>query len=88
LDDVAFYSAALSESAVRKHFQSLTSAVLSYERAGDQLLLSWTRSGYKLQENSDLNNPAGWTDVPGGDTSPVTVTIGAESKFFQLIQLP
>ena len=59
-------------------------AILNFSRTGDQLTLSWTASGFVLQENSSLSNSAGWTDVVGGGTSPVTVTMDAAPKFYRL----
>jgi hypothetical protein len=61
-------------------------AILNFSRNGNQLTLSWTASGYVLQENSNLNNSAGWSNVSGGGTSPVTVTMNAAPKYYRLIK--
>jgi hypothetical protein len=52
--------------------------------------VSWPYSGFILQENSDLGNPLGWTDVPGGAVSPVTISIpsSAGAKFYRLKTSP
>jgi len=57
---------------------------LEYTRSGNQLTLRWEGTGFVLQQNSSVSNSAGWTDVPNGGTSPVTVTIGAGNGFFRL----
>ncbi len=46
-------------------------------------ILSWAGTGCVLQQNSSLN-PAGWSNVPGGSNSPVSVAIGAGTQFFRL----
>jgi hypothetical protein len=61
-------------------------AVLSFSRNGNQLTLSWTAPGFVLQENSNLSNAAGWSNTPGGSTSPVPVTMNAAPKFYRLIK--
>jgi hypothetical protein len=55
---------------------------------GDSTILNgtpvcWGGTGYMLQQNSSLN-PAGWSNVPGGSNSPVSVAIGAGTQFFRL----
>ena len=57
---------------------------ISYSVLGNQLTLSWSGSGFKLQQNTSVNNAAGWTDVSGGGSSPATVTIGSGNLFFRL----
>ena len=48
-------------------------------------ILSWTGSGYKVQQNSNGMHPAKWSDVDGGTNSPVQVKIGGSSKIFRLV---
>jgi hypothetical protein len=50
--------------------------------SGGQVTLTWEGSGYVAQENANLANPGGWSDLSG--TSPLTVNIGPGSKFFRL----
>jgi concanavalin A-like lectin/glucanase superfamily protein/Ig-like domain-containing protein len=87
LDDVQFYNRILSASEVA---QSMTLGSISYSRIGNQLTLSWSwdQSGLVLQENSSVSNPAGWTDVPGGSSSPVTVTISPSGNRFYRLHKP
>ena len=85
LDDVQFYNRILSAAEVA---QSMTlGPSISFSRAGNQLTLSWPLTGFVLQENSNLSNPAGWINVPGGATSPVTVTISPSvNKYYRLLK--
>jgi hypothetical protein len=46
--------------------------------------LSWNTSGFILQTNGALTNPAGWGDVPDATNSPTTMTIDRNSLFFRL----
>ena len=48
--------------------------------------LSWNASGFILQTNGELMNPAGWGDVPDATNSPTTMTIDRNSLFFRLRQ--
>jgi hypothetical protein len=86
LDDVQFYYRILSAGEVA---QSMTlGPSISFSRVGNQLTLSWPVSGFVLQENSSLSNPAGWSNVSGGSSSPVTVTISSSgNKFYRLLKL-
>jgi formylglycine-generating enzyme required for sulfatase activity len=64
---------------------AVTPPVLSISQSGNQVILSWSESGFRLQENSALNNPAGWSSVSGGTNSPTSVTITTGPVFFRLI---
>jgi hypothetical protein len=83
LDDVQFYGRILSAAEL---VQSMNlGPALSFSRSGNQLTLSWPGTGFVLQENSSVNNPAGWSNVTGGSTSPVTVTISPTgAKYYRL----
>jgi hypothetical protein len=70
------------EDMVARHRDAAVAPVLSFTIAGNQLTLSWLGNGI-LQETTGLSSPS-WTDVPGGASSPVTVTIGTGSKYFSL----
>lgn len=86
LDDVQFYNRVLTAAEVAQVMNpALQRPTLASNRSGSQLMFSWSASGFVLQENSDLGNPMGWTNVPGGAASPVTVTIPATgNKFYRL----
>ena len=67
--------------------QTPTGPKVKFSVSGDQLTFSWNPpTGFRLQRKSSLGAPGGWTDVPNGATSPVTVTIGEANEFFQLVQ--
>jgi len=59
--------------------------VITLSRTENQITLSWNQSGFVLEQNASASNPAGWSSVEGGTSSPVTVTISAGgSKFYRL----
>ena len=66
------------------HSFALYRPALSISSAGGNLTFNWSVLGYVLQENGNLNNSVGWTDVPGADASPVTLATGPASKFYRL----
>jgi len=87
-DEVTYWSSALSASQVASNYTSgvgVPRQTLNVAASGGNVIVSWSWGAYKLQQNSTLTNPSGWTDVPGGTISPVTVTIGAGSQFFRLV---
>ncbi len=57
---------------------------LRFSVANNQLTLTWQGEGFTLQENSDLGNPAGWTNVAGAGANSATVPIGPGAKFYRL----
>ena len=57
---------------------------LAYAYAAQRLTLSWTEPGFLLQQNDDLADPAGWTNVSGGETSPVILDSLTRTRFFRL----
>ena len=83
LDDVQIYGRILNVSEIAQSM--VLGPTLSVSRAGNQLTLSWPTPGFLLQENSTLTNPGGWSNVPGGSTSPVIVTISSTgNKYYRL----
>ena len=97
LDEIAVYDLGnlATEAEVVTHVQDLVTrhlgaaanppAVRKLTRSGDEITISWSRTGFVLQENADAANPAGWTDVPGGSASPVVITMPATgNKFYRL----
>jgi formylglycine-generating enzyme required for sulfatase activity len=63
----------------------VTAPKLSISLSGGQVTLSWSGSGFRLQQNTSLTNPGGWTSVPGGTSSPTIVTAGSGNNYFRLI---
>jgi len=91
LDDVAFYSKALSSAAVAQHFADLTGTVLTpptltIVKSGANVVIAWTgaTSGWVL-EKADAISGASWTTV--GTTSPVTAPMSGNPRFFRLRKL-
>lgn len=70
----------------QKYFAAVRPAPrLSVQLNAKQLTLSWTGTGFILQQTSDLSKAAGWTDVTGATTSPVTRPVtSATAQFFRL----
>ncbi|MCX6922863.1 MAG: hypothetical protein NT154_06580, partial [Verrucomicrobia bacterium] len=72
---------------VTNHLQAAASGpvvqpILTFSLAGGKLTLSWSGSGFVLQQNNLLGNPTGWTNVVNGNTSPVTITVPATGNMF------
>lgn len=61
------------------------SVELAHEVDGNQLTLSWDGEDFTLQQNPDVTDADGWTDVPEGDTSPVTLPLDQTMNYFRLI---
>jgi hypothetical protein len=60
---------------------------LHFDFSGGTLRLTWNGDGFKLQSTGSLN-PANWQDVPGGTSSPYTVTITGPAQFYRLAPAP
>jgi hypothetical protein len=86
IDEVAVWTTALSGGQVHSVYQYGIRPTLSIVRSDStHVLVSWEGSNLKLQKNANLANQAGWSDVPGGNSSGVSVTIGPGSQFFRLV---
>lgn len=92
LDEIAFYSTALTDAAVRAHYQALIGApkvapTLSFARAGAQIILSWPAgvAGGILESASALP-AASWTPLVGVAGNSMTIDASNGSKFFRLRQ--
>ena len=48
------------------------------------ITLHWSGSGFVLQQNPDLSNPAAWVNAPSGTNIPAVVPIAADSLFYRL----
>jgi hypothetical protein len=92
IDEFAIYDKVLSAERILAHYQAaagiaVTPPTITFAKDGNQLTLAWTGTGFVLEQNRDLADPAGWVKVPAGDVSPVKVTIGAGDQFFRLKKL-
>ena len=64
-----------------------TPPALTITAAGGNFTVRWGNApNYRLQQNSNINLPAGWTDVPGDPASPYTQPLPAapSQRFFRL----
>lgn len=96
MDDCAFYSTALSASAITAHYQAMFGQIagpvsLGINLAGGQVTVSWPASatGLTLQQTGDLISGP-WTGVTNqvnvvGDQNQVNVTPDASRKFYRLV---
>jgi Concanavalin A-like lectin/glucanases superfamily len=86
LDDFRIYNRVLSASEIAQLAGAATAPLtLNFSVAAGKLTLSWLPPGFVLQENGNLGNPGGWTNVPGGSNSPVVITLpGAGANFYRL----
>lgn len=62
---------------------SVTEPELSATKTGNTIVISWSGTGFHLEERASLT-AGDWADVPGGATSPVTLPITGFSQFFRL----
>ena len=86
IDEFAIYGTALPASRIQAHYQAaIGNPVLLAVQTTNTLALSWAGPGFKLQRNPDLSNTNGWTNVIGGNNSPVSViSSNAGNQFFRL----
>jgi len=95
LDDMAVYASALSSNNIVAlslgaspiDFSGATEKppLLSLERLGSDVVLSWSGTGFNVQTNLDVTTPAGWGNVPGATTSPYTNPLPAVgNSYFRL----
>ena len=84
IDNVAFYSKALTPGEVNAHYAAMVGLNISMSRSGSDLNLSWPAStpGSVLESASQITGP--WTAVPGVDGNRATVSAGAGVRFFRI----
>jgi hypothetical protein len=92
LDEIAFYSDALSAGQISDHYRAMiaptpTVPSLSFSLAGTQLTLSWPAdvSGYTLESSSDIAADQ-WLPVEGVVNNQVTVDASVGTQFFRLVK--
>lgn len=86
IDEFAIYGTALPASRIQAHYQTaIGNPVLLATQATNRLTFSWAGPGFRLESNTNLANATGWTNVPAGSNSPVSVTISnSGNRFFRL----
>jgi hypothetical protein len=60
---------------------------LGYSRAGDQITLSWNSPAYVLQQSDEFGTSAAWSLTPGGNVSPISITMDGGAKCYRLLKL-
>ncbi len=85
IDEVAYWDQALTAQQVATVYYlgavpgAPTLSISS--TSSNHVALSWLLDGYTLQENSNLTNPMGWTDL---GTSPMSMPVGSGMTLFRL----
>jgi hypothetical protein len=92
VDEMAVYGYPLTAGQIAAHYQAalapVSGPVLAFSLQGGVMQISWPGgSGFMLQHNSDLTNANGWSDLPAGNISPVTVNSNLSQDFFRLRKL-
>jgi hypothetical protein len=59
--------------------------LLTYSMSGEDMVLSWSESGFKVQTRTNLTSGT-WSNLQGGNVSPVNVTPSEASAFFRLTE--
>jgi len=89
LDDFRIYNRVLSATEIAGLAGVVANApTLNFSVAGGKLTLSWTQTGFTLQQNSNLTNSSGWADVPNGNVSPVVITLPPTGANFYRLHKP
>ena len=95
LDDVAFWNRGLTADEVLALYAAglqgfsfleptAPQPTLSYSLDDGQLTLTWQGEGFALQENGNLGDPAGWSNVQGAAANSATVPTATGTKFYRL----
>jgi hypothetical protein len=84
-DDFRIYNRVLSADEIAQLAGVVIRPTLTISVTGSTATLSWSHTGFVLQENSNVSNKSGWTDVSNGTVSPVMVTVAPTgAKFYRL----
>ena len=85
MDDIHIFNRTLSVAEIN---QLMVSGVpplppsLTTSVTNKQLTVSWSQSGYILQQNGKVNNAAGWADISGATNGTYSVTLPATGDDF------
>jgi hypothetical protein len=92
MDDIHIFNRTLSVAEINQLMVSGVPALpptLSTSVAGKQLTITWSQSGFILQQNGKVNNAPGWADITGATNGTYTVTLPATGdNFYRLRKLP
>ena len=84
MSDFRIYTRDLPASEIAQLAGLAVPVQLGFSASGGKLTLSWSQTGFVLQQNLNLTNSQGWTNVVGGSNSPVVITIGQGAAFYRL----
>jgi len=68
-DDFRIYNRVLSADEIAQLAGVVIRPTLAIRVSGSTATLSWSQTGFVLQENSDVSNKNGWADVSNGNVS-------------------
>ena len=88
LDDFRIYNRVLSASEIAGLAGVVLPPTLNFSVAGGKLTLSWSPTGFVLQQKTQVANLAGWTNVASGDISPVVISLPAAGANFYRLKKP
>jgi hypothetical protein len=87
LDDFRIYNRVLSASEIAQLAGVVSGPPkLNFAVSAGKMTLSWTPTGFVLQQNNNLGAQTGWTNVPNGNVSPVIITLPTtnSANFYRL----
>jgi hypothetical protein len=88
LDDFRIYNRVLSPGEIAGLAGVVLAPTLNFSVASGKLTLSWAPTGFVLQQNTQVANVAGWTNVVSGDISPVVISLPASGANFYRLKKP
>lgn len=88
MDDIHIFNRTLNAAEITELMTTGVPALpptLSVSVEAGQLKLTWTQTGYILQENANVANAAGWSDIPGATTGSYSIPLPTTgNKFYRL----
>ena len=88
LDDFRVYNRVLSATEIAGLAGVVLPPILNFGVASGKLTLSWSPTGFVLQQNTQVANVTGWTNVASGDISPVLISLPAAGANFYRLKKP
>jgi hypothetical protein len=84
LDPVPDYFLQLTEVEVIGIATGPTPVPIAVSRSGNSIVLTWSATGFVLQETTNPGAPGSWTNVPNAPTSPATLPTSGSATFYRL----
>ena len=92
MDDIHIFNRTLSVAEINQLMVGgvpVLPPTISTSVMGKQLTITWSQSGFILQQDGQVNNAPGWADITGATTGTYTVTLPATgNNFYRLRKLP